>query len=60
MKEIEWVFIKLGTDIAIECVKKVKTSETPFMSNPFLKYLKIHGGLSAVLCYLEFLCTQCC
>ena len=30
------------------------------MSKIFLKYLKDQGGLSAVLSYLEFLCTECC
>lgn len=30
------------------------------MSKIFLKYLKDQGGLSAVLQYLEFLCTECC
>ena len=44
MKEIEWVFLALGVDIAIECVKKVKINEMPFMSQGLLKYLKIHGG----------------
>ena len=60
MKELEWVFIELGVEIAIECVKKAKLTEIPFMSQPFLKYLKIHGGLAAVILYLEFLCTECC
>ena len=60
MKETEWVFLELGVDLAIECVKKVKSNETPFMSQPFLKYLKVHGGLNAVIIYLEFLCTECC
>ena len=32
MKEIEWVFIELGVDTAVECVKKTKATETPFMS----------------------------
>ena len=31
-KEIEWVFLEFGVEIAIECVKKVKSNDTPFMS----------------------------
>lgn len=60
MREVAWVFKELGVEIAIECCKKAKNSEMPFMSKVFLKYLKDQGGLNAVLTYLEFLCTECC
>ena len=60
MREVAWVFKDLAVETAIECCKKAKNSEMPFMSKVFLKYLKDQGGLNAVLTYLEFLCTECC
>ena len=60
MKELIWAFKELGVEAAIECCKKAKVSEAPFMSKVFLNYLKEQGGLGAVLSYIEFLCTECC